>query len=224
MTIIYDGKNLASLCAKLSVEEVAILSSSASPRPPRAIYYMEKDQDPEKIKDFPPGWAVEMQSYKEAYPLDYPDRIFTKNFDMPSLLGKIHVCGSFEAVASLCRYLLKTTRISFGLSGEDHRLESLKEITGGRAHSFTNQPLHISLERGEIGQRHLYLWDGSMEELYRLRESFEELPRYHYLLQRGFFGKSFLDQAIIHGRYLGRISKRGSKREWAKILQMISAD
>lgn len=224
MTIIYDGKNLVNLCSKLTGDEVAILSPLATPSPERAIYYLEKNQDLEKIKDLPQGWAVEIEDFKDRFILDYPERIFTKNFEMPVLLGKVNVCGSYEGVASLCRYLIKNTRISFGLSGDNHRIQRLKEGTKGRADKFSGQPLHLELGKGEIGDRHLYLWDGSLEELYQLRESFEELPRYHYLIQRGYFGKSFLEQGIIHGRYLGRISKKGLKREWKKILIMISAD
>ncbi|NLY35613.1 MAG: hypothetical protein GX046_00105 [Tissierellia bacterium] len=224
MVIIYDGKNLAGLCSKLSGKEVAILSSGATPSPQSAIYYMEKEEDQDKIKDFPRGWAVEMENFKEGLVLDYPERIFTKNFEMPQLLGKIHVCGSFEGLASLCKYLVKNTRIALGLSGEDHRIKRLKEVTDNRADSFTGQPLHLHFGHGKISERHLYLWDGSLEELYLLRERFEELPRYHYLVQRGYFGKSFLEQGIIHGRFLGRISKKGLGNEWKKILVMISAD
>lgn len=224
MTIIYDGKNMAHLCAKLPGDEAAILSSDAFPLPGEAIYYMEKDQDPQRIRDLPLGWAIEMERYDESFSQEYPERIFTRNFERPILLGKIHLCGSFEAISSLCRYLARHTRIHFGLTTDAHRLEMLRKITKNKGDVYTHQPLHLVLGRGDVGERHLYLWDGSMEELYQLREAFEELPRYHYLVQRGLLGKSFHEQNLLHGRFLGRISKRGSRREWTKILHMISTD
>ncbi|HZK10183.1 MAG TPA: hypothetical protein VFD08_03840 [Clostridia bacterium] len=224
MTIIYDGKNLAGLCGKLSLDELAILSSRAQPQAKEAIYYMEKDQDPQMIKDFPPGWAVEMEAFDESLPLDYKDRIFTRDFKKPPLLGKICLWGSFDGVESLCKYLASSSRISFGISGDSHRVQRLREISKNRADHFDGQPLHMVLGMGEISDTHLYLWDGSLDELYRLREYYEELPRYHYMVQRGYLGKSFQEQAVIHGRYLGRISKKGWKWEWKKIIEIISSE
>ncbi len=222
MVIIYDGDKLAEVVLKVSQPELTILQSQARPRPEEAIVYIEKEMDVSIIKEFPPSWAVELEKFDEKYLADFPERIFTRDFKRPKLLGKIYVQGSFKGLNSLCNYLLRKTRLSFGISGDVHRLEKLEELSGGRIKKYINQPLNISLGPGQPEERHLYIWDGSLEELYRLRQTYEELPRYHYILQWGFLGKSFHNQRIIHGRYLGRISRWGFGFEWKRIIKILA--
>lgn len=222
MVIIYDGKNLSALVARLEVKEVAILQSGVSPKPERAIVYMEKEMDLSSLSRFPPGWAIELESFQESVLESYPDRVFTRDFRWPVPLGEIYIQGSFKGLYSLCRYLLNNTRISFGVSGDVHRIEKLRELSRGRIGSYDGQPLHLILGQGQEESRQLYIWDGSLEELYRLRERFEELPRFHYLLQWGYLGRSFHSQRIIHGRYLGRISRRGFSFEWKRLLKVLA--
>lgn len=221
MVIIYDGNNLVKLLAGLRKDGLAVLSSQAEPRPQEAIYFLERGQDPDIIKDLPLGWKVEVEDFKLELLDKYKDRIFTKDFETPRPLGCFHIQGSTKGILSLCNYLLSSTRIPFGISGDTYRCTRLKELGQGRIGYYEGQPLHLILDQGGDFDRQLIIWEGSPDELYELRQNYEELPRHHYLVQRGFLARSFHAQRIIHGRYLGRISKRGFNFEWRKILALL---
>ncbi|NLY72436.1 MAG: hypothetical protein GX079_01910 [Tissierellia bacterium] len=221
MVIIYDGNNLVKLVAELKQDGLAVLTSQAEPRPEEAIYYMEKGQSPDLIKDLPTSWKIEIEDFNVELLDRYRDRVFTKDFVTPRPLGSLYVQGSTRGIFSLCTFLLSATRISFGISGDSYRCTMLKEMGQGRIRDYEGQPLHLILGQAGDLERQLIIWDGSKEELYELRQNYEELPRHHYLVQRGFGARSFHSQRIIHGRYLGRISKKGFNFEWRKILSLL---
>ena len=218
MTIIYDGKNLGKLCSKLAGKEVAIYSRDARLLPEEGIYYLEKEQEDSLLKELPHGWVVEMEKFRRELLLEHPSRIFTKNFQLPPLRGELYLNGRIEAISSLCHFLIKHYRYCIGLSGEDFRLENLKVKTKGRADHYKDQPLHLHLGLGPKEMPHLHLWDGSLEEIYRLREHYEELPRFHAVIKWGMRGKSFYEQEEVQGRYLGSVSKRGYSFQWRKVI------
>lgn len=218
MIIIYEGKSLEKLCSKLRGKEVAFMTRSAHPQPEEAIYYLEKNQELDIIRSLPQGWAIEMEKFHQKLLLEYPERVFTKNFQLPELLGDFYVSGRIEAIQSLCRYLLHEYRYSIGLSGRGFRLELLKEKTKGRVDEYCGQPLHLHLGYGPREKPHLHLWDGSLEEAHRLKEEYDELPRNHAVLQWGLRGKNFYELDFIQGRYLGKICRRGFYYQWRKAL------
>ena len=218
MIIIYEGKNLEKLCSKLRGKEGAIMTREAYPQPEEAIYYLEKHEDRDIIRSLPRGWAIEMEKFSPKILLEYPERVFTKNFFLPEFLGDLYVSGRIEAIQSLCRYLLHEYRYCIGLSGRGFRLELLKEKTKGRAGEYRGQPLHLHLGYGPREKVHLHLWDGRLEEAHRLKEEYDELPRNHAVLQWGLRGKNFYELDFIQGRYLGKVSKRGYSFQWRKAL------
>lgn len=233
MKIIYDGKDIEGVVRRLpGGSSFLLVDMQKWKKAPETdfIYVIDDLSNTEKLEALNRGQWVYRAS-KEAAGIsssEYPRLRFTGKLREPPLLPDVlHLLGPMEAIVRFVSFLLKENDFVHSYEGESWKEEFLEEAILRRSAlegrlTKTRANLHLSFEKGDPEEIHLFFWDGKTESLFELAGQRKDLPAELFVLRSSWRATPLKEQSILLARDLGCILFPGAmKKAWREILSYV---